>query len=276
MFKDIMLPLPSHPKTVSRSAVRRALAAASTMDAHVTCLVNEPAVPVPITFQPFSSQFERELTARQSEVSAAAQAQLVAFNEEAAAMGIAHDGRILASPSDSVLDTYVAVARLRDLTIVPFIAKDEGCAQAVQALAFDSGRPVLVLPDDGHEEFSLGKVVIGWDFSRAAARAVGDALPLLRQAGDVRVVVVSNDKEASDKVSTAEFMTHLSRVGVSATLDEVQRGKNTIGEALDKASQGADLLVMGAFGHSRVRDFLLGGATRHVLAEPRIATFLSH
>ena len=276
MFKDVLLPLPSHPKTVTRPALRKALAAARLMEAHVTCLVNEPAVPFPVAFHPYSQQLERELNSRQGEVHATALAQLAAFEEEAKTLGLQHEGRVVTSPADAVWDVFVDVARLRDLTIVPFIENDEGCAGLVQALAFESGRPVLALPDDGGEAFRLDRAVIGWDFSRAAARAVGDALPLLRLAGEVKVVTVASDKQAPENVSGAEFTAHLGRVGVNATLEEVARGRRSVGEALDVAAEGADLLVMGAFGHSRIRDFFLGGATRHVLSNPRLPTLLSH
>lgn len=276
MFKDILITLSSHPQTAGRPALRRALAAARMLGAHVTCLVSEPEIPLPVGFHPYSQQIERDLGTRQTELRNTALGLLSAFEEEARALGLSQEGRVIPLPVDGIWDAFVDVARMRDLTAVPFVAGDEGHAGLVQALAFESGRPVLVLPDGGDEAFSLDRIVVAWDFSRAAARAVGDALPLLRRAGEVRVVMVASDKQTPQTVSGAQFIAHLARAGVEATFEEVARGGRTVGEALDAAAGDADLLVMGAFGHSRIRDFFLGGATRHMLEGPRLPTLLSH
>lgn len=276
MFKDILLPLPSWPRTAPRPALRRALDAARLLESHVTGLVNEPTLPLPVAFHPYSERFEIELNTRQSEAHETAVAELAAFEEEARRAGVSHEGRLVTLAAGVGWEPVVEYARLRDLTVVPFLDDDENSAELVQALVFESGRPVLVLPGDGGESFGLGRIVVGWDFSRAAARAVGDAMPLLQRAQEVRVVTVANDKQPPESASGPEFTAHLARNGVRAVLDEVERGGRSVGEALDAAAADADLLVMGAFGHSRIRDFFLGGATRHLLRKPRLPTLLSH
>lgn len=276
MFKDIMLPLPSWPKTVSRPALRRAVGVARLLEAHASCFVSEPTVPMPVAFRPYSAEVERQLDTRQAEVHATAMAELDAFREEAARAGISHEARPISLPVGGIWEPVVEHARLAALSVVPFVEGDDDCAELVQALVFESGRPVLVLPAEGGEEFRIDKVVIGWDFSRAAARAVADAMPLLRRAGSVEIVTISSDKQMPQDASAGEFIAHLARNDVDASLRHVERGRRSVGEALDEASQGADLLVIGAFGHSRVRDFFLGGATRHVLRKPLVPTFLSH
>lgn len=275
MFKDVLLPLPSWPRTVTRPALRRAVGAARLLDAYAVCLVSEPTIPIPVAFHPYSAELERQLDTRQSEAHDMAMAQLAAFKEEAAAAGLAHEARLIPLPAGGIWQPVVERARLAGLSIVPFVEGDEGCAELVQALVFEAGRPVLVLPAEGGEELRLDKIVVGWDFSRAAARAVADALPLLRRAVDVRIVTVSNDKQLPENVTAPELIEHLARNGVDARFDLVERG-GSVGEALDKASEGADLLVIGAFGHSRLRDFFLGGATRHMLRKPLLPIFMSH
>ena len=278
MFKNLLLTLPSYPHPVPAATLRAAVDVGRVLDAHITCLVSAPTIPLPLTFHPYSPQLERQLNERQDEVRAVAEAQLAAFSDEARRAGISHGGRVVVSTDDGPSEAIVEHARLRNLTIVPFIEGDETRDDLLQSLVFNSGRPVLVLPggEDGRS-FALNKVVVAWDFSRAAARAAGDALPLLRRAGEVRAVTGNLDKPMPDEASGPEFATHLVRNGVATVvLDEVELGTRTVGEAIDDASADADLLVMGAFGHSRLRDFFLGGATRHVLKRPRVPTLLSH
>ena len=121
-------------------------------------------------------------------------------------------------------------------------------------------------------------MVVAWDFSRAAARALADALPVLEQAKRVRVVTVSHEKALDASQSAAAVSKHLAAHGLTVTLDSVDAAGRDIGDVLELyvASCNADLLVMGAFGHSRVRDFILGGATKSMLARPPLPVFLSH
>mgnify|MGYP001230887226 CR=1 FL=1 len=274
MFKDILLPLPCHPTPAGPAALGRALEAARRLEAHVTGLVVEPTIPLPVAFRPYGAELERELGVRQAEVRAAARAGLAAFAEEARRAGLSHDGQTV-TVADGAFDAVVEHARLRGLTVAPFVSGDESHADLLQALIFESGRPVLILPEEG-EGFRLDRIVLAWDFGRAAARAVADAMPLMRQAKEVRIVTVLADKQAPASASGPELVAHLARNGVHATLNELERGRRGVGEVLEEAAGDADLMVMGAFGHSRIRDFFLGGATRHVLGNPRRPTLLSH
>lgn len=275
MFKDILLPMPGEPRTSGSAVLRRALEVARLMEAHVSGLVVESSVTMPVSFRPYGSELERQLEVRKAEVREAALSRLAEFEEEARRAGLSHDAQIVTVP-DGAFDPVVEHARLRGLTIVPFIGDDEIHSDMLQALIFESGRPVLLLPEDDGETLRFGRVVLAWDFGRAAARALADALPLLRHAKEVRIVTVLADKQAPVSASGAELVAHLARSGVHATFQEVERGRRTVAEVLDEAAEGADLLVMGAFGHSRIRDFFLGGATRQVLAKPRLPTLLSH
>jgi nucleotide-binding universal stress UspA family protein len=124
----------------------------------------------------------------------------------------------------------------------------------------------------------LNTVVVGWDFSRPAARALADALPILEMAKQVRIVTVTNEKTLGTRRSEA-VSKHLAAHGLTAFLDTVDAADRSIGEVLESyaSSFDADLLViMGAYGHSRVRDFILGGATKSILARPPFPVLLSH
>lgn len=275
MIKDILLPLPSYPKTASPNELRRAVDMARLLEAHLTGLVVETAVPMPVAFHPYSAELETQLRTRQSEVHAVAQAQLDAFEAEAGRAGIKRQGIIVKVP-DGNTHPAMDYARLRDLTVVPFITESQNCSDLVQALVFESGRPVLVMPESQQDTFSLDRIVVAWDASRAAVRAIGDAMPLLRRAKDVRVVTVNKDKVLPENATGTELAAHLARNGVKVTLQDLDRGNETVGKTLDKVAADADLLVMGAFGHSRIRDFFLGSATAHVLKNPLRPTLLSH
>jgi nucleotide-binding universal stress UspA family protein len=149
----------------------------------------------------------------------------------------------------------VEYARLRDLTIVSVPESyDQWYAEAV---IFGSGRPTPVLPERPRtKSFELNTVVVAWDFSRTAARAIADAMPVLEKAKRVRVVTVFNAKALATTHSAAEVAKSLSRHGVDVTLDEVDAAAGPIGEVLEShaASCDADVLVMGAYGHSRLRE----------------------
>lgn len=275
MYKDMILILPSPGGEGESAALAQGLEVARLMEAHVSGLVVERRVPLPVSIRPYGPALEEELARRQTQAHEVANAELAAFEAEARRAGLAHEGR-LATVSEGTYDGIIERARLRGLVVVPFAAGDEGNADLAQELIFGSGRPVLVLPGEAGTGFRLNRVVVAWDSERAAARAVADAMPLLRHAKDVRIVTVLSDKDAATGATGPELVAHLARCGVHAALREVERGRRSVGDALADEAEGADLLVMGAFGHSRIRDFFLGGATRHMLAKLALPTLFSH
>lgn len=127
-------------------------------------------------------------------------------------------------------------------------------------------------------EFGLDRVLIGWDFSRAAARAVSDAIPIMEKAREVCILTVTNEKVIPSRRSSSELAKNLSKHGIDVVVEEVDAAGRAIGRVFAEqvASRRADLLVMGAYGHSRFREFVLGGATRSILTKPPIPVLLSH
>ncbi|NGX97210.1 MAG: universal stress protein, partial [Candidatus Afipia apatlaquensis] len=119
---------------------------------------------------------------------------------------------------------------------------------------------------------------VAWDFSRPAARAVADALPILERAKIVRVVTITEEKTIDTKRSSAELAKHFACHGIESVLEEEEAAGRTIGQALEDyaTAHDIDLLVMGAYGHSRMRDFILGGATKSIVANPPLPVLLSH
>jgi nucleotide-binding universal stress UspA family protein len=147
-------------------------------------------------------------------------------------------------------------------------------------VALAAGRPVLVVPYAGHFEQVGRRVLIGWDASREATRAISDAMPLLAAASAVTVITVDAE-EANAKqgeIPDADIALHLARHGVTANVERIPAAGIGVGDALLSRANDldADLLVMGAYGHSRVRELLLGGATRTVLARMTLPILMAH
>ncbi|WP_457104633.1 universal stress protein [Methylobacterium sp. P5_C11] len=139
-----------------------------------------------------------------------------------------------------------------------------------------SGRPVIAVPT-GHGPFEARKVIVAWDGSAQAARAANDAMPILRAAETVEIVVVGDESEIEASVPGAEFAPHLARHGVNVTVNDLP-DSGGVADRL-RAQAGlfqADLIVMGAYRHSRAREFLFGGVTRALLRSSPVPLFLSH
>jgi nucleotide-binding universal stress UspA family protein len=170
-------------------------------------------------------------------------------------------------------------SRTRDLCIVPVVHHLDGQRSVLEAVVFGSGRPVLTFrPGVADLPGSLGSIVLAWDGTRTAARAMADALPVLRKAGEVRVLTVTNEKPSARSGMGQDVARHLAAHEVNAVVDEVDADGRRIGLVLQDylARRRPDLLVMGAYGRSRAREFILGGATEHMLHEPGAPLLLSH
>jgi len=151
----------------------------------------------------------------------------------------------------------------------------------VENVVMSSGRPVLLIPYAGEFPLIGTRVLIAWDGSREATRAVHDALPFLTRADEVTVVTVNEQSSHSlpRDIPGADVAAMLARHGVKVTVSAVEGGHDLpIGEVLlSRASDlNADLLVMGAYGHARWQELVLGGATRTVLNTTTLPVLLSH
>lgn len=182
----------------------------------------------------------------------------------AAAFGerLAHDD-VPFDVAQSELPQVDALVRSADLADLLIVSRSGGLAGD---LALNASCPVLALPDHTSLSLPLGTVCIAWDGGSEAARAMKAAAPLLAEAADVRVLTVANDKATG--FPPTEALRYLSRHGVKAELTELAR-HNSVEETLatELARIGAGLLVMGAYSHSRLREFLFGGVTRFMLDE---------
>ncbi len=203
-----------------------------------------------------------------------------AFDAEATKRELVHQNKVERCMTASIPAQMIESARTRDLTIIPAGTEPSHQSYIAQSVVFGSGRPVLVVPEAPKRtgRLTLNSIGIAWDFSRPAARAIADALPMLRQAKAVHVATVTNEKVIDTHRSATDLARHLACHGVKVSLDEEDAAGRSIGTVLENyaTSRELDVLVMGAYGHSRLRDFVVGGATKSLIANPSVPVFLSH
>ena len=147
-------------------------------------------------------------------------------------------------------------------------------------LILSSGRPVLLVPYARNERTTGSRILVAWDGSREATRAVHDALPFMRAAQNTTILTVNGMQEdGSARIPGADIATVIARHGVRADVLDIETGADgSIGEVLlsQVADTGADLLVMGGYGHARWRELVLGGATRTILKSMTVPVLMSH
>ncbi|MBR0551288.1 universal stress protein [Stakelama marina] len=276
MIQDLLLHLSSYPDPTPESAIDAARRLAERFDACLSVAVSQTDLTRLTRYVASGLVTGKELAAEENRRSRANTLLLLEQVEDRLA-NVQRGGQFLfetlpIAPSREL----VTHARAYDLTIVPVDAHGEG-DDVAQALLFGSGRPILLLPQTRTGDVGL-KVQIGWDGSAAAARALGDALPLLARAETVMLVAVIGDKALDEGTGLETVAAHLERHGIAADIEHVEaEGRNAGAALLAHATDwGSDLLVMGGYGHSRAREFILGGATRRVLQDARMPVFLSH
>lgn len=175
------------------------------------------------------------------------------------------------------LDAAAVEARYFDLAVLPWAAETLLSQDMAQSLVFGAGVPVILVPPSTPSG-PVDHIAIAWDESRVAARALCDALPLLSAGGHISVLTVQDEKSLRGAGLAQTLAVSLELRGYNAKAVDLTLDGRTIAEVLQDGAraQGAQLLAMGGFGHSRLRDFILGGATKGVFGDLRIPTLLAH
>ncbi len=207
---------------------------------------------------------------------------LRAFEARAKADGVSVEAELMQGMSEEFPLDFAHAARHVDLAILgqprdgdPLI----GQYALVERCLFASGRPVIIVPALTDKPSLKGTIVAAWDGSAEAARAINDALTFLKPASRVVLVVgVMSGQDDEQAPQTDDMMAHLKRHGVTAEALRVKAGEGDIGRLLLSTAKSldADLMVMGAFHHSRWREFILGGVTLTVLEEATMPLFMAH
>jgi nucleotide-binding universal stress UspA family protein len=193
--------------------------------------------------------------------------------------GIAFDFRLIESDLPSYPTEQINNGHSADL-IVTSAPNPKGLIgteiDSVERIVMGSGRPVLALPYAGDVKMNWNEALIGWNDSRESARAVFDAIPYLKQFKKVRIVTI--DETLRGKVPGALLAEALDRHGMKVEVSTIMSEGMGVGEALQRAANdyGSSVIVMGAYGHSRMMEFIFGGVTRHMLRHIKTPTLFAH
>jgi nucleotide-binding universal stress UspA family protein len=278
--RDILFPMLSYPTRPENGSIESAASVAAALGAHISGLTFELDIKSPVGLYAHPVNISGIIAAEKAKSASNARDLIATFDSAAKRQGATHEHTLEHCTPGELGQILVLHARLRDLCIFPASAKDREQRSLLEALIFESGRPVLLLPEDTTRQLpsSFGTIAVAWDHSRSATRAVADALPLLRAAKRVHVVTVVDEKRLPRSDSGVELCKHLARHGLDVAFDQVHAKGRAVGDVLEShvVERNIDLLVMGAYGHSRLREFILGGATRSVLTRPFAWTLLSH
>jgi nucleotide-binding universal stress UspA family protein len=275
MLKDVVVNLSSQgPRDF---AAEYATSIAAMFGAHITgvSFVYEPVIPdgmlggVPVDL----------IELQRQENSKAANDAISRFDAAAKKAGLSAETRLLDATFGGAATSFAQISRRFDLVVVGQAQRERGPADdlVIEGALFESGRPLVVVPYIQRRGITLERVLACWDGSRTAARAIGDAMPLLERAKAVEVVIVAEERK-SEEMTGANMNAHLVRHGVAASVKRIAKGDIAIQDALLSyaADSGADFMVMGGYGHSRLREFILGGVTRGILASMTLPVLMSH
>ena len=211
-------------------------------------------------------------------IAAIADACASASRADAEAAGVACTAESTHEPHLEVMAGVSRRARVHDLTILD---QSQGALDPARSLAeatlFEGGRAVLIVPA-GLEKFRCQRAIIAWDGSAMASRAVASALPLLRAAERVEILTISGEKDLSHSVPGAQLAAHLAHHDIRVDVKALPAGTRTAADVLREQAGmlDTDLIIMGAFKHSRWREWVLGGVTDSMLGESSRPVLMSH
>lgn len=282
-FKTILVNL-NHESRVTE-LVTAAISIARQSEAHVIGLYVMPPIFMPgDVMMPMGSDFFDEQI---REHKAQAKRIEARFVELTRAEPIVAEWRVhgeAVSSYEALAEGVIAQSRTADLTIVSQAIDGTSppmLADIAERVAIESGRPVLVVPE-GWKGTKFGqRITVAWNNSREAARATFDALPFLKQASSIRIVTAARDAVDEDElpeIPAADIAESLARHGLKIDIATASpSGRNAAPELLaDMQANGSDMLVMGAYGHARLWEFILGGTTRGILKTMTVPVLMSH
>ncbi|MGB9370020.1 MAG: universal stress protein [Xanthobacteraceae bacterium] len=202
------------------------------------------------------------------------------FDAAAKREGLSFESRVISASVPGAADMFGAMARRFDLSVVAQGEPNKVAPEdvVVEGALFGSGRPVVVVPYIQKTGIKLDWIMVAWDASRNAARAAADAMPFLAKAKAIDVVMVASERPKSDELAGADIGQHLARHGLEIEVKRIVATDTGVADTLlsHAADSGADFMVMGGYGHSRLREFVLGGATRGILSSMTIPVLMSH
>jgi len=278
-YRTILVHLES--KEQSANLLAGAVALAQQHNAH---LIGMYVVPMPQAYVtadlPMPAELVQKHMIHHQELSEAMKAE---FEESTSAASFISEWREVDADTMTIADTLTEIARTVDLLIMSQKESEIGdyaLHDLPEAVILACGRPVIVMPKSDTLPNAISDVFVAWDGGVQATRAVFDALPILREADNVRVHRINIKGNDRHKIlnTTSELVNTLSRHGANVTLSDSNARASQIGDEIVESVKetGSDLLVMGAYGHTRFREILFGGVTRKVLHVMSVPVLMAH
>ncbi len=255
-----------------------AVSVANAFGAHVAgmAFAYEPVIPGTVMGGVPAELIEASL----AESRKAAEDAIARFDQAAARAGVSFESRVLDATLVSAADLFGRIARRFDLSVVAQAEPDKATGEdlIIEAALFQSGRPVIVVPYIQRTGLLLERVLVCWDGGRTAARAIGDAIPFLTRAKAVDVLIVATEPGKGDEIPGADMGRHLARHGLKVEVKRIVAPDIDVANAILSyaADSSADFMVMGGYGHSRLREFILGGATRGIFQSMTVPVLMAH
>ncbi|MFG1421551.1 universal stress protein [Roseixanthobacter liquoris] len=275
-FKSILVGITEEGTDRASSALAYGLSFAQAAGAHITVQAAALKVSVP---RSAVGHFAAELAGSENRrVREAAVATVERARGEADASGLTCSVETLQLPLAELLDAFVGQARVHDIAVLETTPEPmEIGRDIIENVVTRGGRPVLAVPP-GVTAFRAERIVIAWDGSERAARAVAFALPLLKAAQEVEILCIKGEKDLAHAVPGAELAPNLARHGVKVSVNDISVRDGDAAETL-RGQVGlfrGDMVVMGAFVHSRLQQWVLGGFTRALIERSPVPLFLAH
>lgn len=275
--RNVLVTIPQEGRDEDASAFGYGLSLAHRADAHLT--VQAPAGRFHIPYTVLNAFAQKIVSAENRRIATLAERFAEAAKAEADFAGVVCTVESPQLYHQDLLNRFIAQARVHDITVLNAEpSATEMYWDLIEVCLFGSGRPVLVVPPE-RTDFACERIIIAWDGSANASRAVADAMPLLKSAKAVAIVSVMGEKDLSTSVPGTDLAPHLARHGIDVTVSDTAVGlKETVADAIQREAVGfrASMIVSGAFRHSRLREWILGGVTRSLLESCSLPLVMSH
>lgn len=255
-----------------------AVSVAETFEAHLlgVAFSFDPIIP----YSPMGGIPAEFIESQRAESDKTARSAIARFEAAAKRAGISAETRVINSSAASASDQLGRIARRFDLVVLGQPRREKAMPDEMidEGVLFESGRPVIFVPYIQKTGLQLDRVIVCWDGGRAATRAIADAMPFLHKAKRIDVVVVGSKPPKSDEVSGADMGQHLARHGLKVEVKRITSPDIDVASTIlsQAADSSADMIVMGGYGHSRLREFVLGGATRGLFEAMTVPVLMSH
>ena len=275
MIKDIVvnLGLGAHDP-----AVEYAVSLGEQFEAHVLGIAvsYEPVIPGTV----MGGIPPEIIESQRAESNAKAHAAIARFEQVAKRAGISMETRTITTSISGAADQIGRIGRRFDLIVVGQPRRERSMPDEVvdEGVLFESGRPVIFVPYIYKGGVKFDHIVVCWDGGRAATRAIADSMPLLKKTKQVDIVIISDKPPKQDEVPGADLGEHLARHGLKVDVKRITSPDTDVPSTILSyvADSDADMIVMGGYGHSRLREFVLGGATRGLLEAMTVPVLMSH